>query len=170
MGRIFGSWGVRGGVRVDPYSEDPETLATFKTWLVGREGDWKEYPVLEARLHTTQIVAQLAGVDDRDAALALKGSEVAVSRDALPQPEDGSYYWSDLVGLQVVGTRGELLGQVKEMFSNGAQDVIDVVDKEEVADAAGARRVEVRRLVPWTAVQRVDMAGGRIEVEWEKDW
>ena len=162
MGRIFGSWGVRGGIRVDPYSEDPQTLATLKTWLIGCEGDWKEYRVIEARLHTTQVVAQLEGVDDRDAALKLKGSEVAVPRDSLPKPEDGSYYWSDLIGLAVVNTGGEALGEVKEMFSNGAQDVIDVVARE----VAG----EVKRLIPWTAVVGVDMPARRIEVEWQKDW
>ena len=162
MGRIFGSWGVRGGIRVDPYTEDPETLATYKTWLVGREGEWKEYRVLEARLHTTQVVAQLAGLEDRDAALKLKGSEVAVPRDSLPPPDDGNYYWSDLVGLAVVNTGGETLGEVKELFSNGAQDVIDVIAR----DMAG----EVKRLIPWTAVKGVDLKGRRIEVEWEKDW
>ena len=162
MGRIFGSWGVRGGVRVDPYSENPETLAGFKTWLVGHEGEWKEFNVLEARLHTTQIVAQLAGVDDRDAALRLKGSEVAGPRDSLPSPEDGSYYWSDLVGLAVVNAAGEVLGEVKEMFSNGAQDIMDVT----ASDVAG----DEKRLVPWTAVRSVDLEARRIEVEWEKDW
>lgn len=164
MGRIFGSWGVRGGVRVDPYSEDPETLAAYKTWLVGREGEWKEYPVVEARLHTTQVVAQLAGVDDRDAALRLKGCEVAVLRDSLPKPADGSYYWSDLIGLSVVNVGGEVLGTVKEMFSNGAQDVIDAIDE------AGKPGGGVRRLIPWTAVQNVDTATRRIEVDWQKDW
>ena len=160
MGRIFGSWGVRGGVRVDPYTEDPETLATYKTWLVGREGAWKEYRVIEARLHITQVVAQLEGLGDRDEALKLKGCEVAVPRDTLPVPEDGSYYWSDLVGLAVVNTGGVSLGEVKEMFTNGAQDVIDAFD------AAGG----VKRLIPWTAVKTVDMKARRIEVEWEADW
>jgi len=162
MGRIFGSWGVRGGVRIDPYSEDPETLTGYKTWLVGREGEWKEYLVLEAKLHTTQVVAQLAGIDDRDAALKLKGSEVAVPRDSLPQPEDGSFYWSDLIGLEVVGNGGAVLGVVKEMFSNGAQDVIDV----SASDVTG----DVQRLIPWTVVKGVDLEARRIEVEWEKDW
>ena len=163
MGRIFGSWGVRGGIRVDPYSEDPQTLATYKTWLIGSEGHWKEYKVLEARLHTTQVVAQLEGVDDRDAALKLKGSEVAVPRESLPKPEDGSFYWSDLIGLGVVNSGGEALGEVKEMFSNGAQDVIDVIAGDVMAG-------EVKRLIPWTAVKKVDIEGRRIEVEWEKDW
>ena len=163
MGRIFGSWGVRGGVRVDPYSADPQTLAAYKSWLVGRDGQWQEYAVLEARLHTTQVVAQLAGVDDRDAALALKGCDVAVPRETLLEPDEGSYYWSDLIGLRVVNAGGEMLGTVKEIFSNGAQDVIDVVD---VADAGG----EVHRLIPWTVVTQVDLAARRIEVAWQKDW
>jgi len=113
--------------------------------------------VLEAKLHTTQVVAQLAGIDDRDAALKLKGSEVAVPRDSLPKPDDGSFYWSDLIGLEVVGNGGAVLGVVKEMFSNGAQDVIDVMG-------------DVQRLVPWTVVKGVDLEARRIEVEWEKDW
>ena len=163
MGRIFGSWGVRGGIRVDPYSEDPETLATYKTWLIGSEGHWKEYKVLEARLHTTQVVAQLEGVDDRDEALKLKGSEVAVPRNSLPKPEDGSFFWSDLIGLAVVNTGGEALGEVKEMFSNGAQDVIDVIASDVMAG-------EVKRLIPWTAVKSVDIEGRKIEVEWGADW
>lgn len=162
MGRIFGSWGVRGGIRVDPYTEDPQTLTEYKTWLVGREGEWKEYQVLEARLHTTQVVAQLAGLDDRDAALLLKGSEVAVPRDSLPAPEDGSFYWSDLIGLSVVNAEGDALGEVKELFSNGAQDVIDVI----ASDVAG----DVKRLIPWTAVKKVDILTRRIEVEWGRDW
>ena len=161
MGRIFGSWGVRGGVRVDPYSADPETLAGFETWLVGRGGAWKEYAVLEARLHTTQIVASLAGVEDRDAALALKGCEVAVARQALPEPEEGSYFWSDLVGLQVVNTAGEPLGAVKEIFSNGAHDVIA---------ADGTQPGGPARLIPWTAVVSVNLAARRIEVDWGSDW
>ena len=108
-------------------------------------------------MHTTQVVAQLAGVENRDAALRLKGNEVAVPRDSLPKPENGSFYWSDLIGLAIVNTGGEALGEVKEMFSNGAQDVIDV---------AG----EVKRLIPWTAVKRVDLEARRIEVDWQKDW
>jgi 16S rRNA processing protein RimM len=107
------------------------------------------------------VVAQLEGLTDRDAALKLKGSEVAVPRETLPKPDDGSYYWSDLIGLAVVNTGGESLGAVKEIFSNGAQDVIDAVDGE-----AG----EVKRLIPWTVVQSVDLKARRIEVEWEKDW
>ncbi len=169
MGRIFGSWGVRGGVRVDPYTADPQTLANYKTWLIGRDGEWQEYTVLEARLHTTQVVAQLAGMDERDAALKLKGSEVAVFRDTLPEPEDGSYYWSDLIGLAVVNAGGEALGRVKEMFSNGAQDVIDVID-EAGGKSGGKAGVAVKRLIPWTAVLRVDIEARQIEVEWQKDW
>ena len=166
MGRIFGSWGVRGGIRVDPYSEDPETLAGYKTWLVGCDGKWHEYSVTEARLHTTQIVAQLAGVDGRDAALKLKGCDVAVPRGSLPRPDDGSYYWVDLIGLKVVNSGDEGLGVVKEVFNNGAQDVIDVVEPGEPSEPG----TQVRRLIPWTAVLDVDLQAKIISVEWQRDW
>lgn len=157
MGRIFGPWGVRGWVRVDPYCAEPATLTTCKTWRVESGGESREYTVIEARVHTTQVIAHLAGVEDREAALALKGCGVAVPRETLPEPEEGSYYWSDLIGLAVVNLEGEALGSVQSLFDNGAHDVIEI---------AG----EPARLVPWTAVRRVDLARGRIEVEWGADW
>jgi 16S rRNA processing protein RimM len=91
--------------------------------------------------------------------LVLRGQEVCVRRDALPQPEDGHYYLDDLVGLEVVNEQGERLGVVKRLFTNGAQDVMEV---------AGERA----RLMPWvpSVVKQVDLGGGRITVEWGSDW
>jgi 16S rRNA processing protein RimM len=105
------------------------------------------------------VVAKLAGIESREAALALKGRQVAVARSALPDAQDGRYYLADLVGLEVVNGQGLRLGTVRQWFSNGPQDVMEV---------AG----EKTRLVPWVAavVKRVDLEAKRIEVEWGADW
>jgi 16S rRNA processing protein RimM len=105
------------------------------------------------------VVGKLAGLENREQALALKGRTVAVRRDALPEPEPGKYYLSDLVGLEVVNQQGASLGVVKRTYSNGAQDVIEVV---------GDRT----RLIPWVAavVKEVDLLTKRVEVEWQLDW
>jgi 16S rRNA processing protein RimM len=89
----------------------------------------------------------------------LWGRAVEVSRAALPEPEAGHYYLADLIGLEVVNEKGEKLGVVKRMFTNGAQDVMEL---------AGDRE----RLLPWvpTVVKNVDLRGRRIEVEWGADW
>jgi len=105
-------------------------------------------------------VARFEGCAERDAALALKGSEVAVEREALPQNADNEFYWVDLVGLKVVNAQDEELGVVAELFENGAHPVMRVVDGE------------TERLLPFVeqVVRQVDMAQGRIRVEWELDW
>jgi 16S rRNA processing protein RimM len=152
MGRVAGPYGLLGWIKV---FQPVEALGACRNWWI----DGVEYRVLEAKDHSGTLLAKLAGLGDRDAALRLKGKTVAVARDALPQPEAGHYYHADLVGLEVVNTKGEVLGRVQAMSSYGAHDVVEV---------AG----EKLRLLPWvdSVVKRVDLAGRRVEVEWEADW
>ena len=152
MGRVAGSYGVRGWIRVD---EPQEALAACRSWSIGG----KEYPVEEVKPHSGTLLAKLAGLESREAALELKGSTVYVRREALPAPATGHYYLADLVGLEVVNERGEALGVVKRWTFNGAQDVMEV---------AGERT----RLIPWVApvVRSVDLAKRQIHIEWGADW
>jgi len=152
MGRVAGSYGVRGWIRV----EDAESaLPKCGRWSIGG----KEYPVEQVKEHSGTLLAKLAGLESREAALKLKGSKVLVRRDALPEAEAGHYYLADLIGLEVVNEQGVVLGEVKRWVFNGAQDVMEVV-----GDKA--------RLIPWTAtvVRDVDLAARRIHIEWGADW
>lgn len=161
MGRIVAPYGLKGWVRIEPYSADPGSLRGYPSWWVGRNGDWRELKVVQSALqHGASLVARFEGCTERDAALALKGSEVAVERGALPQNADNEFYWADLVGLKVVNVRDEELGEVAELFDNGAHPVMRVV--------AGA----TERLLPFVeqVVRQVELARGLIRVEWELDW
>ena len=152
MGRVAGSYGVRGWIRV----EAPEAaLAECSSWWIGGA----EFSVEQVKEHSGTLLARLGGLNSREAALKLKGSKVFVEREALPKPQEGHYYLADLVGLEVVNERGEALGVVKRWVFNGAQDVMEL---------AGDRT----RLVPWipAVVRKVDLPARRIEVEWEADW
>ena len=155
MGRVAGSYGVRGGVKVAPEGGAAQGLAAATEWWVGG----KPYKVV-ARVHGATVVAQLAGVANREDALKLKGLPVAVRREALADPGEGHYYHADLMGLEVVNGQGESLGTVKRMFSNGAQDVMEVQGKGKL------------HLLPWVAavVKDVDLKERRIRVEWGMDW
>lgn len=156
MGRVAGAYGVRGWLKLSPERGVQEALARAPEWWLGE----RPYRVVEARVHGATVVGRAAGIDTREQALALKGSTVSVRREALPELEAGHYYLADLVGLAVVNEKGELLGVVKRLFTNGAQDVMEVV--------AG----EVTRLLPWvaTVVKEVDLAERTIHVEWGADW
>jgi 16S rRNA processing protein RimM len=104
-------------------------------------------------------VGQVTGLTTREEALALRGQTVSVRRDALPEPEKGTYYLGDLVGLEVVNGQGTKLGTVKRFYSNGPQDVMEVSGERE-------------RLIPWVPeiVTEVDLPKRQIHVEWEADW
>ena len=161
MGRIVAPYGLKGWVRIEPYSTDPDGLSAYPSWWVGRNGDWRELKVAQTVLqHGASLVARFEGCAERDAALALKGSEVAVERDALPGNASNEYYWADLVGLKVVNVRDEEFGVVSGLFDNGAHPVMRVVDGG------------TERLLPFIdqVVRQVDTAEGRIHVEWELDW
>jgi 16S rRNA processing protein RimM len=155
MGRVAGSYGVRGWIKVVPGGGVLDALPEVAEWWLGAE----LYHVSEARVHSSTVVAKLDGIETREQALALKGAAVSVEREALPEAEDGHYYLADLIGLEVVNEQGERLGAVKQWISNGAQDVMEV---------AGERT----RLIPWVPaiVKAVDLAARRVLVEWGADW
>lgn len=159
MGRIAAPFGVKGWVKVQPYSDDPGALGDFGSWRVGRGEAQTHYPVEAVQDHGNALVAKLAGVDDRDAAYALRGLEVSVARGDLPPPEENAFYWSDLIGLTVINREGAELGKVAGLMETGAHDVLVVQGRRE-------------RLIPFVAafIGAVDLAKRTIEADWGEDW
>ena len=159
MGRIAAPFGVKGWVKVQPFSEDPGTLMDFESWRIGRGTEHKTFTVEAVQDHANAMVAKLEGIDDRDAAYALRGQEISVARSDLPPPEENEYYWSDLIGLTAVNREGIELGKVDSLMETGAQDVLVIKGTRE-------------HLVPFIAqfVGKVDVAGGTIEVDWGEDY
>lgn len=159
MGRIAAPFGVKGWVKVQPYSEDPSALMDFESWRVGRGEQHTHYTVEAVQDHGTALVAKLGGIDDRDAAYALRGQEVAVAKRDLPPPEENAFYWSDLIGLTVINREGVELGKVASLMETGAHDVLVVKGQRE-------------HLIPFVAafVGIVDQDEGTVEVDWGEDW
>ena len=141
------------------YTEPREALLQYKGLLLGRNGDWQSVKVAEGQRHGKSVILRLEGHDDRDQAAALIGTEIGADRSALPEPEEGHYYWSDLTGLTVVHRDGTELGKVKEVLETGAHDVMVVQGEQE-------------RLVPFVmdaVVLDVDLTQKVINVDWEWD-
>ncbi|MFZ1909886.1 MAG: ribosome maturation factor RimM [Burkholderiales bacterium] len=156
MGRVAGNYGVRGWIRVVPYSAEPGALEAHAAWRIGDA----TYRVEQSRVHSGNLLAKLEGIETREQALVLKGSKVAVPRAALAEPKAGQYYWADLVGLEVVNAQGSVLGVVQGLFSNGAHDVMEL---------AGDKSMRLVPFVP-AVVRKVDLEGRCIEVEWGAEW
>ena len=153
-GRVADPYGVRGWLRV--VVDEPELLAAAPVWWIGGEAR----TVKESRPHSGTLLARLEGIENPEQARTLKGKAVSIPR---PEAGEGRYYWSDLVGLEVVNERGVVLGVVKQMSSNGAHDVMEV---------AGTKEDARTRLLPFVPayVKQVDLQKRRIEVEWQEDW
>jgi 16S rRNA processing protein RimM len=156
MGRLVGAFGVHGWVKVKSFAEAPETLGDFPGWMVRTREGWREMALEDFELHSKGPVGKLAGCDDRAAADALRGADVAVERSALGEADDGTYYQVDLIGLQVVQEGGEALGRVERFFETGETSVMVV---------GGTRE----RMIPFVPdyVKAVDRQAGRITVDWK---
>lgn len=167
MGRVAAPYAVKGWIKIQPFTEYLDSLLDYQTWWLGhtegrgnlKAAGWREYRVLEGKVHGQTLLAQLEGVDDRTASEALKGLEVAVDRSKFPEAEEDEYYWDDLIGAEVVNTAGVLLGRVEGLMETGAHDVLRVMGERE-------------RLIPFVDayVREVDLEGKRILVEWGADW
>lgn len=163
LGRLSGLYGVRGWFRVFSYTEPREALLDYDEWLLGTCGRWQATRLVEGRQHGRTIVARLAGIDDRDAAASLVGADIAVPRERLPETRDGQYYWADLVGLAIRHRDGHEIGTLDHMVATGAHDVMVIKPA-----AAGTKEI----LIPFVLgkfVLDVDLAAGRIDVDWEWD-
>lgn len=163
MGRITVPFGVKGWVKVHPFTETPESLVDYRTWWVGQEGHWQALEVESAEVHGEAVAAKLHGCDDRDAAALFRGREIAVPREAFPEAGENEFYWADLIGLEVVNEQDERFGTVTEVFETGANDVLVVVGPE------GDKR---ERLIPFleSVVKQVDLQGRVIRVDWGLDY
>lgn len=159
MGRIVGSFGVQGWLKVKPFTEEADGLGAFGSWIVrGAEG-WQEMALEDFAVHSKGPVAKLAGCDDREAADSLRGGEVAIPRGVLGDAQEGTLYRVDLVGLEVVDEEGRSLGKVEGFFETGETSVMVV---------AGARE----RMIPFVPeyVKAVDRESKRITVDWKADY
>ncbi len=196
VGRIVDAWGVKGGIKVMPFSSDPQALFCTKKWFLrpaeqaagalsrpsaktGAPSVAKPAAAAPARLAAPRflqmktvreqgdiIVGTAEGLEDRNDAEALKGARVFVSRSAFPTPDADEFYWVDLIGLNVVNRQGEFLGQVADLMATGPHSVLRCV----VPAAEGQDAVE--RLIPFVSayIDSVSLADKRIVADWGLDY
>lgn len=168
VGYISGAYGLRGGVRVTPFSMDADALLNVKTWWLDKPS-LRPVQVRNAKFHSGDVTATLVDLSDRDAAEALKGAKVQVSRADFPALPEDEYYWTDLIGMDAVNLQGEALGKVTDMMHNGAQSILRITP---VADPAVPDANAPERLVPFVDqfVRTVDLQARLITLDWGLDY
>lgn len=193
VGRVVDAWGVKGGIKVQPFSSDPQALFCTKKWFlrpaeasagaVTRPGAAAKVvsavttagvpklarprflQVKSAREQGDIVVVTADDLVDRNAAEALKGARVFVSRSAFPTPDDGEFYWVDLIGLDVRNPQGEALGRVVDLLDTGPQSVLR-------CEHEGADGKPAERLIPFVSayILSVSLADKLIVADWGLDY
>jgi 16S rRNA processing protein RimM len=161
VGYVAGAYGLQGWVRIRPYSAEADALLHAKTWWLDKP-EMRDVTRMQAREHSGDIVAQLMGVADREAAEALKGATVQVSRSHFPALADDEFYWVDLIGMAVDNLQGEPLGTVADMMDNGAHPILRVKPATD----------EQEMLIPFVDqfVIKVDREARKITADWGLDY
>ena len=149
--------GVRGEVVVESRTDNPERFAPGARLLAGPDD---ELEVAESRPHRGALLVRFTGIDDRDAAETLRGRDLAVPEETVPEAPEGTYYHYQLLGCRVRDAAAGELGEVVDVAEDGG-GLILVVEGE--APGGGRRRVPV----PFVAalLRRVDVGRREIEVE-----
>ena len=164
LGQLSAVFGVKGWIKVTSHTQPRENILNYPEWLLKIGDTWKLTKVEQGRPHGKTLVAKLAGCDDRDQAQLLVNTKIAIYRSQLPETGEDEYYWSDLLGMQVITVKGDALGKVAEILETGSNDVLVIKKK------SSGKTVE--SLVPWLegdVITNVDKNEKIITVNWETD-
>lgn len=157
IGAVSGVHGLKGWVKVHSFTDPRAAIFDYQPWLLGDER--KAVSLERGQPNGKTLIALFPNVDSVEQARLLIGKEIRVPRVALPEAEEGEWYWSDLVGLAVINREGVPLGTVQRMIETGANDVMVLMGERE-------------RLVPFLTgqvVEKVDLEAGEILVDWHPE-
>jgi 16S rRNA processing protein RimM len=156
LGVVGAPFGVRGWVKVRSHTEPPERLLEHRNLQLRLGGNWRAYRIDASGRSGGQLTVKLAGVEDRDAAAALKGAMIGVPRSELPPREDKDFYRADLIGCEVTNLKGERLGVVSHFVEIPAHALMVVRGEKEYWVPAVPQHL-----------RRVDLQARRIIVDWD---
>ena len=164
VGKIGRHFGVKGWLKIQSFTRPEEQIFEYQPWMLEYpelNGQWQVTSVTAKERRSGYLIAKLEGFDSRESSAPLIGREIAVDEVNLPVLDEGEYYWSDLIGLDVTNLQGVVLGRVEYMMETGANDVMAVKHPD-----------GVERLIPWVAqyVDRVDLDRGILVADWPEDY
>ena len=169
VGRITSVFGIKGWVKIHSQTEPPENIFNYQPWYLKTAHGVKSIELADWRAHGKGFVAQIVGIDDRNAAELLCPVDIAIEKDKLSALDDGEFYWHQLEGLRVMSrfsNQSYDFGIVKKILPTGANDVLVVVGDEQSIDQS-------ERLIPYVPdqfVSDIDLANGVMTVDWDPEF
>lgn len=160
MGYIKGVFGIKGWVKIKADTEYVDSLLDYSKWQLR-----KNQHILTLELESSKIIGdelqiKFKGIDDRDAAMQLRGYTIEIAREEFAPTEENEYYWTDLIGMCVQNQNDEILGTVQNLMQTGAHDIL-------VIDSAHGQK-----LIPFIEhyILSVNMSARLIIADWGLDY
>lgn len=161
VGRIIGSYGVHGWLKVYSYTQPKKNILDYAPWYIQvGQGPLEMQRVLDGRVHGKNIVVQIEGCTSPEQARLWVGVEILIERSSLPRLEPGEYYWADLIGWKVITVTGVDLGTVDHLLETGSNDVVVVKGERE-------------RLIPYimgSVIRETDPVARVMRVDWDPEY
>lgn len=164
LGKVGAVYGIKGWLKIHSFTDEQEAILDYFPWSLKLGNNIQAVEITDWRRHNNGLIVKVGGIDDRDIAQKLVGSEIMVNENALPELPEGEFYWRQLVGMAVVTNKGYDLGKVSDLMETGANDVLVV--KANRNDAFGKKE----RLIPYLfeqVIESVDVENKQICVDWD---
>lgn len=155
LGQIVNVKGLKGEVKVNPFTEKINRFETLKTILVKMKNENKEFEIEKVSYHKNQVILKLKGINTIEEAETLRNCYILVNRSNLEPLAEGVYYIADLIGLEVYTEDGIALGKVDDIYNTGSNDIYIVKDE-----------LGKQKLLPGIpeVIKNVDLDNGKIIV------
>lgn len=165
IGELKSAYGIKGWLWVYAYTDPRENIFEYTPWVYRLGAAYRALEIDNWRVQGSGLVVKLQGVDDRTAAERYTGTKIWLDKANLPKPQEGEVYVSDLIGLTVRLSTGEVIGRVAEFIDNAAHPIVKVIPSKDGVD-------NQTRLIPWhdSTIVKVDVEAGVVELDWFLDY
>tara|TARA_R110002074_G_scaffold228259_2_gene400033 strand:- start:243369 stop:243923 length:555 start_codon:yes stop_codon:yes gene_type:complete len=160
LGSISGVFGIKGWLKIYANTDEKENILSYQPWYIERNKVRQAVKVKAGKPHGKTIIVQLEGVDDRNEAETWIGCDIYIPSEQLKKLGKNEFYWSDLIGLNVVSLTGEKFGVIDHMLETGANDVMVVKGERE-------------RLIPFSIdriIKSIELEEKQMIVDWDADF
>jgi len=164
LGKVGAVYGIKGWLKIHSFTDETDAILDYFPWSLKLGNKTQTVEITDWRKHNKGLIVKVGNIDDRDEAQALVGSEILTTESSLPDLPQGDFYWRDLIGMNVVTTKGYDLGVVSDMMETGANDVLVV--KANLNDGFSKKE----RLIPYLleqVVESVSIENKQICVDWD---
>ncbi|WBF65233.1 MAG: 16S rRNA processing protein RimM [Candidatus Kinetoplastibacterium crithidii] len=177
LGKVVSSYGIRGSLKVYPYSDNKETLLSVSDWWFSScncqykqcqcNPTYNHYKIISSKEYNNFIIINILGVSTRDDSDKFRNSRIYVSRNLFPNLKEDEYYWVDLIGCKLYGIsncESVFIGMVTDIFENGAHPILCVLNTDE------DKNKEI--LIPFVKlyIDKVDLFNHEIFTSWSLEY